>query len=114
MIPFRGRIVFKQYIKGKRHTFGIKLFKLCVQDGIIYNFKVYSGKDEHLSDSIATHVVMRLAEDPLDAGRTPYTDNWYTSIGKKIVKSQDSSYGNAAEKSQRNSKRNLRKETKKG
>lgn len=51
MIPFRGRIVFKQYIKGKRHTFGIKLFKLCVQDGIIYNFKVYSGKDEHLSDS---------------------------------------------------------------
>ncbi|KAL0278096.1 UNVERIFIED_CONTAM: hypothetical protein PYX00_000005 [Menopon gallinae] len=29
LIPFRGRIVFRQYLKQKRHKYGIKIFKLC-------------------------------------------------------------------------------------
>jgi hypothetical protein len=29
LIPFRGRIIFRQYIPNKRHRYGIKAFKLC-------------------------------------------------------------------------------------
>ncbi|KIH44232.1 hypothetical protein ANCDUO_25748, partial [Ancylostoma duodenale] len=29
LVPFRGRIAFRQYIPSKRHKYGIKLFKLC-------------------------------------------------------------------------------------
>lgn len=29
-VPFRGRLLFKQYKPNKRHKYGIKLFKLCV------------------------------------------------------------------------------------
>lgn len=29
MIPFRGRLKFKQYIPGKAHKYGVKLFKIC-------------------------------------------------------------------------------------
>ena len=28
MIPYRGRLSFKQYIPGKAHNYGVKLFKL--------------------------------------------------------------------------------------
>lgn len=33
IVAFRGRIVFTQYIPGNRHKYGIKLFKLCDDDG---------------------------------------------------------------------------------
>ncbi|CAK9832798.1 PiggyBac transposable element-derived protein 4 [Anthophora retusa] len=33
MIPWRGRLRFRQYIKGKRHKYGIKVYKLCLPSG---------------------------------------------------------------------------------
>ena len=27
MVPFRGRLIFRQYIPGKAHKYGVKLFK---------------------------------------------------------------------------------------
>src|SRR5699024_3413072 len=30
MIPFRGRLSFRQYLKGKLHKFGIKVFRLSL------------------------------------------------------------------------------------
>ncbi|CAD1472669.1 unnamed protein product, partial [Heterotrigona itama] len=44
MIPFRGRIIFQQYTKQKKHRYGIKIFKLSCDLGYTYNFRVYSGK----------------------------------------------------------------------
>lgn len=44
VIPFRGRVVFRQYIKQKRHKYGVKLFKLCFKPGYTYNFEIYCGK----------------------------------------------------------------------
>ena len=29
LIPWRGRLIFRQYIPNKAHRYGIKLFKLC-------------------------------------------------------------------------------------
>ena len=76
MIPFRGRLKFRQYIKGKRHKFGIKIFKLCVTGGYTHNMKIYCGKEE-LNDEgpVADRVVMELTNSLLNAGRTLYTDN---------------------------------------
>lgn len=45
-IPWRGRLSFRQYIPNKKHKYGIKLFKLCVQGGYTWNLKVYTGRDE--------------------------------------------------------------------
>ena len=33
MIPWRGRLGFRQYIPGKAHKYGVKLCKLCTVEG---------------------------------------------------------------------------------
>lgn len=33
MVPWRGRLVFRQYIPTKSHKYGVKLFKLCSTEG---------------------------------------------------------------------------------
>lgn len=82
MVPFRGRLKFRQYIKGKRHKFGIKLFKVCANGGYTYNMKIYCGKEsENDGVSVADKVVLELMDNLLDSGRTLFTDNWYTSVG---------------------------------
>jgi hypothetical protein len=41
MVPWRGRLLFRQYIPGKRHKFGVKLYKLCLPGGYTYKMEVY-------------------------------------------------------------------------
>jgi hypothetical protein len=44
MALFKGRLMFKQYIKTKRHKFGIKLYVLCdCETGYVLDFIVYTG-----------------------------------------------------------------------
>ncbi|KAJ8938122.1 hypothetical protein NQ314_011596 [Rhamnusium bicolor] len=82
MVPFRGRLKFRQYIKGKRHKFGIKIFRLCVNSGYTYNMNIYCGKESKNDGvSVADKVVLELMIHLLDSGRTLFTDNWYTSVG---------------------------------
>ena len=76
MVPFRGRLHFKQYIPGKAHKYGVKLFKMCDEDGYTYNLNVYAGQ----RDGQPTDVVMKLAEPYLESGRTVCTDSYYTSL----------------------------------
>ncbi|CAH1977065.1 unnamed protein product [Acanthoscelides obtectus] len=81
MIPFRGRLSFRQYIPGKRHKYGVKIFKLCAEKGYTYNLKVYSGKEDNpTSQSVASRVVLELMEPLLDCGRLLCTDNFYASV----------------------------------
>lgn len=80
MVPFRGRLKFKQYIPAKTHKYGIKLFKVCDSVGYTYNVKVYTGKEDRHGVDLATDVVLQLISGYLDAGRILYTDNFYTSI----------------------------------
>ncbi|CAH1998284.1 unnamed protein product [Acanthoscelides obtectus] len=82
MVPFRGRLRFRQYMKGKRHKFGIKIFKLCGDGGYTYNMKIYCGKESKRDGvSVADKVVFELKNNLLDSGRILVTDNWYTSVG---------------------------------
>lgn len=80
LVPFRGRIIFKQYIPNKRHRYGIKLFKLCAVGGYTSKVEIYAGKDTSRIGSVASSVVLRLMNGLLDHGRILYTDNWYSSV----------------------------------
>lgn len=82
-VPFRGRIVFRQYMKQQRHRYGIKVFKLCSGPGYTYSLQIYTGKDENVNripGYKSTEIVMSLCQDILGKGRTICTDNWYTSV----------------------------------
>lgn len=40
MVLWRGRLVFRQYIKNKKHKYGVKLYLLTEPDGTILKFAV--------------------------------------------------------------------------
>jgi len=45
MVPFLGRLSFRQYIANKRHRYGVKIFKLCSRDFYTSQYKIYAGKE---------------------------------------------------------------------
>lgn len=87
LMPFRGRIIFRQYIKLKRHKYGVKLFKLCSNPGYTLKIQIYAGKQNETEYTTPTNIVMSLMEGYLQKGHTLYTDNWYTSVdlGRKLL-----------------------------
>ncbi|XP_025407161.1 piggyBac transposable element-derived protein 4-like [Sipha flava] len=78
MVPFRGRLIFRQYIPGKAHKYGVKL--LCGTDGYTYNVQVYAGKSQIDGKGLGCRVVLDLSQRYLNSGRTIITDNFYTSV----------------------------------
>nr|CAH7767752.1 unnamed protein product [Callosobruchus chinensis] len=80
MVPFRGKLSFRQYMKGKRHKFGMKVFKVCLNGGFTYSLKLYCGKEKVDGQSVAETIVFKMIEPLLDSGRTLFADNWYTSV----------------------------------
>lgn len=82
MVPFRGRLSFRQYIPNKRHRYGIKLFKVCIDRGYTYTVKVYVGKEGNSTPTgtVTENVVLDLTKDLVNEGRELYTDNFYTSV----------------------------------
>ncbi|XP_055918540.1 piggyBac transposable element-derived protein 4-like [Eupeodes corollae] len=88
MIPWRGRLQFRQYNPGKSHKYGVKVYKLCDPYGYTYTSSIYAGKTESNiqrgrptpTTSHSTQIVLELAEKYLDQGRTIANDNFYTSV----------------------------------
>ncbi|KAJ8929755.1 hypothetical protein NQ314_017530 [Rhamnusium bicolor] len=89
LIPFRERLVMRQYIKNKHHGYGIKLFKLCSSGGFTYIMQIYADKNLELQKT-TTSVVMNFCQSILNYGRTVITDNWYTSVelARKLLDKQ--------------------------
>ncbi|VEN43200.1 unnamed protein product [Callosobruchus maculatus] len=82
MVPYRGRLHFRQYIPNKSHKYGVKLYKLCTPNGYTYNIKVYSGKgDSDVATSHSESVVLKLLEKicPKE-GRVLFADSFYSGI----------------------------------
>ena len=86
LILFRGRLGFKQYIKTKRHRFGIKLFVNCdCESGMVLDFIVYTGATTDIPEvgkdplGKSGAIVLQLMDNYLDKGHVLYTDRWYTS-----------------------------------
>lgn len=86
IVPFKGQLSVKQYIRGKPNPWGIKLFLLCGQSGIVYNLLMYQGNMPEVSEEsrkifgLGGSVVLFLSE-PLKSNRHYLTmDNFFTSI----------------------------------
>lgn len=80
MVLWRGRLSFRQYIKNKRHKYGVKLYVLTEPDGTILKFAVYTGQlDDFGGTGHAANVVLHLMEGFLDSGHSLYMDNFYNS-----------------------------------
>ncbi|XP_051994392.1 piggyBac transposable element-derived protein 3-like [Xyrauchen texanus] len=83
MIPFKGKIGMKQYIKTKPHKWGIKVFTRAGVTGLVYDFEVYTGKGTVTNErglGVAGEVVLRLvSEVPKGLNYKCFFDNWFTS-----------------------------------
>lgn len=80
MVLWRGRLTFRQYIKNKRHKYGIKLYMLTTFEGIIVKFMVYTGMlDDCGGKGHTEKVVMNLLGGMMDVGHSLYMDNYYNS-----------------------------------
>ncbi|XP_031338615.1 piggyBac transposable element-derived protein 4-like [Photinus pyralis] len=86
MVLFKGRLSFKQYIKTKRHRFGIKLYVLCdCETGIVQDFVVYIGQQTNIQVrdvkglGSSGSVVAALMDPYLHKGHSLFTDNYYSS-----------------------------------
>nr|CAH7725064.1 unnamed protein product [Callosobruchus chinensis] len=84
MIPWRGRLGIRQYIKNKRHKYGVKLYKLCTVEGYTLNIRIYCGKETTQNadpnDPHTVKVVMDLMQNVVGSGRSLYADNFYSSV----------------------------------
>ncbi|XP_023225339.1 piggyBac transposable element-derived protein 4-like [Centruroides sculpturatus] len=82
IVPFRGQLSFRQYMRRKRHKYGVKLYKIADTTGYTYSIQIYKGKSEGSQGnvSLSTDIVLKLGEKYLGEGRTFTTDNYYTSI----------------------------------
>ena len=92
LLLYKGRIIFKQYIPLKRARFGIKLFCLTDSDGYLHSFKVYSGKDDPISNlnnevppecadmTVTAKTTMALMKNFQNKGYHLFIDNWYSSV----------------------------------
>lgn len=81
IVAWRGRLIFRQYIIGKRHKYGLKLYILAEPSGMVINVIIYGGKNDDLGGVGHTaKVVMKLMENRLDKGHSLYMDRYYNSI----------------------------------
>ncbi|KAK2704220.1 hypothetical protein QYM36_017518 [Artemia franciscana] len=83
MIPFKGRIGFRQYLKDKPHSWGVKVFTRASISGIVYDIEIYTGKGAVEISELGqgTDVVLRLVENlPRFMNFKLFFDNFYTGI----------------------------------
>ena len=86
LVLFRGRLLFRQYIKTKRATFGIKFFEAATSDGILLDFLIYQGNMQpHLVEPeaedwlLTERIPITLIQQYLNKGHTLTIDNMYTT-----------------------------------
>lgn len=82
MVLWRGRLVFRQYMPGKRHKYGIKIFVLTEPSGLVLRMIIYTGSgDKEVGGSgHVNKVVHKLLEGFKGVGHSVYLDNFYTSV----------------------------------
>lgn len=88
IIPFKGKFMAKQYVKGKPCPWGIKVFFLCGKSGMPFDFIVYQGSTTPLNQTLVkavgsgSTIVLELAKRiPADAkGHKLYFDNYFPSF----------------------------------
>ena len=118
MMLWRRRLVFRQYIKNKRHKYGIKLYELCESDGVVLNVRVYSSESVVDPNSLGHTgaVLLDLMEQFLDQGYCLYTDKYYNSfeLSKHLIKKKTYNCGTLRSYRKANPKEVTKRKFKKG
>ena len=95
MMLWRGRLVSRQYIKNKRHKYGIKFYEFCTYDGLVLTVEPYGGgqgfNNEHNLGQTAA-VVLKLMAPFLNKGYHVFTDNYYNSVALTEFLSKQGTY----------------------
>ena len=80
MVPHKGRLSYKQYIKNKPIKWGIKLWVLCeAKTGYVNKFQVYLGKEGNATEqNLARRVVHDLTRHVQHKYHQIYMDNFYS------------------------------------
>ncbi|KAL4101103.1 hypothetical protein QTP88_021123 [Uroleucon formosanum] len=88
MVPFKGKLASKPYMRGKPHPWGIKIFLMCGSSGIVYDYIMFQGSSTELDPLVQNlfadrHIyaagivrVNRFAKPPL------ITDKCLSKIGR--------------------------------
>lgn len=85
IIPFKGNLSIKQYIKGKPTPWSIKNVLLCGQSGIVYNLLLYQGSNTHINDFMQKNyclsgaVVLKLVKNLKPNSHYLFFDNFFSS-----------------------------------
>lgn len=83
LVPFRGRCLFRVYMKSKPARYGIKIMCMCdARTHYLYSAFIYSGKEQTSRNtySVPSKTVLKLAEPLFDTNRNVTGDNWFSSI----------------------------------
>ena len=86
LVLYKGRLLFKQYIKSKRARFGIKFYELATSEGILLDFIIYQGnmhpvliEPEGEGWLLTERIPLTLINPYLNKGHTLTVDNMYTT-----------------------------------
>lgn len=83
MVPWKGRLAFKQYMPAKPTKWGIKMWALAEADtGYVAHCEIYSGRTEgQAGPGLATRVVKSCLEKAslMNRGYHVYMDNYFSS-----------------------------------
>lgn len=84
LVLFRGRTAFRQYIKTKYHSFGLKVFVMCdCQTDIILDMILYTGRTTDIPKKyplgVSGAVVRQMIHSYVGEGQVMYMDNLDTS-----------------------------------
>jgi len=83
LCPFRGRCLFRVYMKSKPAKYGIKILCLCdAKTHYLYNAFIYTGKQDRIKGqpSVPTQSVLQLATPVFGSNRNITADNWFSSV----------------------------------
>ncbi|KAG5873629.1 hypothetical protein JTB14_003059 [Gonioctena quinquepunctata] len=88
MIPFRGQVEMRQFVRGKPNPVGSKNFVMTTPKGVSLDFHLYEGKGSSVDSclvkmpkklDVGGRMVLKLTET-LPIGVSVYTDRYFTSI----------------------------------
>ena len=91
MVPWRGRLSFKQYIPGKAHKYGVKIYKLAAVNGYTWSYMIYTGQQDPMAGlGHVESVVMNLLNGLSGCYRTVVADNFFTgiSLAKRLLEKE--------------------------
>jgi hypothetical protein len=91
IVPFKGRLNVKQYVKNKPNPWGIQVFAICGKSGLLYDFIIYQGATSELDKmekgvfGLAGAVVSKLSQRISEKNVALFFDNYFSNYNLCVV-----------------------------